>query len=116
MLLPILYQPNFRWMTNSSHSASLQFMDNVAASVAVALAELDRHESALAASRNETLATITSLDTLTRLEGNLAGWQGILVEMADKVRIAQDELAVLDTDLKRWLDAFAAARKHLQAV
>jgi hypothetical protein len=91
-------------------------MDDVAASVAAALADLDRHESALGASRTETPAATTSLETLTRLEGNLAGWQGILVEMADKVRTAQEELAVLDADLKRWLDAFAAARKHLQAV
>jgi hypothetical protein len=102
-------------MTNPSHSPSLQFMDDVAASVAAAVAELDHHESALAASRTPRGET-ASLDALSRLEGNLAGWQGILVEMADKVRVAQDELAVLDTDLKRWLDAFAAARKHLQAV
>ena len=34
--------------------------------------------------------------------------------MADRVRAAQDELAALDTDLRRSLDAFAAARKHLQ--
>jgi hypothetical protein len=104
-------------MTNPSHSPSLQFMDDVAASVAAALAELDRHESVLAGSRTLTpRGDKASLDALSRLEGNLAGWQGILVEMADKVRVAQDELAVLDTDLKRWLDAFAAARKHLQAV
>jgi hypothetical protein len=104
-------------MTNPSHSPSLQFMDDVAVSVAAALVELDRHESSFAAGRSETPAIGTvSLDALARLEGNLAGWQGILVEMADKVRIAQDELAVLDTDLKRWLVAFAAARKHLQTV
>ena len=93
------------------------FMDDVAASVAAALAELDRHESGFAGARMETPADGTaSLDALGRLEGNLAGWQGILVEMADKVRVAQDELAVLDSDLRRWLDGFAAARKHLQAV
>jgi hypothetical protein len=103
-------------MTKSSHSPSLQFMDDVAGSVAAALAELDRHESALGASRTESPAATTSLDNLTRLEGSLAGWQGILVEMADKVRTAQDELALLDADLNRWLDALTAARKHLQAV
>ena len=92
-------------------------MDDVAASVAAALAELDRHESRFTAPPTETPANGTAAqDALVRLEGNLAGWQGILVEMADRVRVAQDELGVLDTDLKRWLDAFAAARKHLQAV
>ena len=34
--------------------------------------------------------------------------------MADQVRAAQDELAGLDADLRRSLDAFATARKHLQ--
>ena len=40
----------------------------------------------------------------------------ILADVAEKVREAQDDLTGLDTDLKRSLDAFAAARKHLQTV
>ena len=96
-------------------SLSAEFLTGVADSVRAALAALDRHE-----------ATLVELPTagpdreqawtgpLSRLEENLTGWQAILGDMADRVRASQDDLAALDADLKRSLDAFAAARKHLQ--
>jgi hypothetical protein len=89
----------------------------VLASVRTALATLDRHDSALAESPRPSLdRDRTWAAALGRLEGNLDGWQGILGEMADKVSAAQDDLAALDADLKRSLDAFAAARKHFQGI
>jgi hypothetical protein len=97
-------------------SPSAEFLDTVAMSVRDALAALDRHEAPLddppdrAGGREQTYA-----GSLGRLEENLAGWQAILGDMAERVRAAQDELAGLDTDLRRSLDAFATARKHLQS-
>ena len=102
-------------MTEPSPPPSAAFLDGVAASVRDALAGLDRHDAALAGlpapapDREQAWA-----EALGRLEGNLAGWQGIVGEMAERVRSAQDELSALDADLRRSLDAFAAARKHLQ--
>lgn len=102
-------------MAEAFPSQSAEFLDGVLASVRNTLAALDRHDSALAElpalspDRERTWAA-----ALGRLEGNLDGWQGILGEMSEKVRAAQDDLAALDSDLKRSLDAFAAARKHLQ--
>ena len=96
-------------------SPSAEFLDSVAGSVRDALAALDRHEATLAdlpapaADRQQTYA-----GALGRLEESLAGWQAILGDMAERVRTAQDELAGLDADLRRSLDAFATARKHLQ--
>src|SRR5262245_28880096 len=59
------------WMTSPSHSPSLQFMDDVAASVTAALAELDRHEARFTAPRTETPAHGTAAQgALARLEGN----------------------------------------------
>jgi hypothetical protein len=102
-------------MTEPTHPPSAHIVDDVAASVAAALADLDRHESvqtaALSASdRSERVAA----EAIRRLEHNLSAWQGILSEIADTVRSAHDDLAVLDMDLKGALDAFAVARKHLQ--
>jgi hypothetical protein len=93
---------------------SAEFLDGVLDSVRDALAALDGHElgqadPAVTSDRDRAWAA-----ALSRLEGNLDGWQGMLGEMADKVRAAQEDLAALDADLKRSLDAFAAARKHLQ--
>jgi hypothetical protein len=93
---------------------SAEFLDDVVASVRDALADLDRHDASLAdlppaAAREQAWA-----GPLGRLEENLSGWQAILGDMAERVRAAQDDLSGLDADLKRSLDAFAAARKHLQ--
>lgn len=96
-------------------SPSAEFLDTVSASVRDALAALDRHESALGELPAPTADTDrASAGALGRLEENLAGWQAILGDMAEKVRAAQDDLATLDADLRRSLDAFATARKHLQ--
>ena len=93
---------------------SAEFLDGVLTSVRDALAALERDEAgeldaAVGQDRERAWAA-----ALGRLEGNLDGWQGILGEMAEKVRTAQDDLASLEADLKRSLDAFSAARKHLQ--
>jgi uncharacterized protein YukE len=96
-------------------SPSAEFLDTVAASVRDALAALDRHEASLselsspAGDQEQTYSA-----ALGRLEENLTGWQAMLGDMAERVRAAQDDLAALDGDLRRSLDAFAAARKHLQ--
>jgi hypothetical protein len=50
-----------------------------------------------------------------RLEENLTGWQTILGDMADRVRVANEDLAALDADLNRALTSFATARKYLQS-
>jgi len=95
-------------------SPSAEFLDDVSASVREALAELDRHEASLAdvpAAQNGDQAYAGALG---RLEENLAGWQTMLGDMAERVRTTQDELASLDADLKQSLDAFAAARKYLE--
>ena len=96
-------------------SPSTEFLDAVATSVRDALAALDQHEARLLSGptsggerQNEYAGA------LSRLEQNLIGWQSILGDMAERVRAAQDDLASLDADLRRSLDAFATARKHLQ--
>jgi hypothetical protein len=93
---------------------SAQFLHGVAVGVRDALAALDRQEAAL----DESFATPTPhqswAESLGRLEDTLTGWQGILGDVAERVRAAQDDLAALDADLKRSLNAFATARKHLQ--
>jgi hypothetical protein len=96
-------------------ATSADFLDGVVASVRYALAALDREDADCAEppadwpDRNRAMAS-----ALDRLESNLAGWQAILGTMADEVRASQDDLATLDADLRRSLDAFAALRKHLQ--
>ena len=95
-------------------SPSADFLDTVAASVRDALAALDRHESSLAAADPPADRQQTYAGALGRLEEDLAGWQAILGDMAERVRATQDELTGLDADLRRSLDAFATARKHLQ--
>ena len=96
-------------------SPSAEFLDTVAASVRDALAALDRHEAAVAEPPAPGDGQQAHLRVLGRLEENLSGWQAILGDMAERVRAAQDDLAALDADLRRSLDAFAAARKHLQS-
>jgi len=91
---------------------SAEFLDTVAASVRDALAALDRHEAALP--EPPAVGGQARAAALGRLEEILASWQTILGDMAERVRAAQDDLAALDADLRRSLDAFAAARKHLQ--
>jgi hypothetical protein len=103
-------------MSETVESPSARFVDEVAASVRDALAALERHETALTispelAANRETIWA----DALGRLEENLGGWQTILADMADRVRVAQDDLTNLDADLKSSLDAFAMARKYLQS-
>jgi len=94
-------------------SPSAEFLDTVTASVRDALAALERHEESLPESPVPAGGQ-THAGALGRLEESLTGWQAILGDMAERVRAAQDELAALDADLRRSLDAFAAARKHLQ--
>jgi hypothetical protein len=94
-------------------SPSAEFLDTVAASVRDALAAVDRHEAALDEEPVPSGGQAHGV-ALGRLEQNLSGWQVILGDMAERVRAAQDDLAALDADLRRSLDAFAAARKHLQ--
>jgi hypothetical protein len=93
---------------------SAEFLNGVLATVRDALAALDRQEQGhgdAGVTRDRERAWATALG---RLEGNLDGWQGMLGEMAESVRAAQDDLVALDADLRRALNAFAAARKHLQ--
>jgi hypothetical protein len=94
-------------------STTTEFLDSVAAALRDALAALDARE-ATTLSQTETDRQPDWADTLSRLEGNLSGWEGILGNMADQVRAAQDDLALLDADLRRSLDTFSVARKHLQ--
>jgi hypothetical protein len=102
-------------MAEHSHSQSGEFLDGVLADVRAALAALDDREAALPdATPDGPESGAARAAALGRLEVNLDGWQGILGEMAEKVHAAHEELAALDADLKRSLDAFAAARKHLQ--
>jgi hypothetical protein len=98
-------------MTKASQSPSSRFVDEVAASVRAALAELDRSESAV---RSHHCGERFTDDVRERLEGNLSDWQQILSSAAETVRATQDGLTALETELKQSLAAFAAARKHLQ--
>ena len=98
----------------SEFPRSAEFLDGVLASVRDALAALDRHDTGQTGLTSDPSRERTWATALGRLEGNLDGWEGMLGEMAEKVRSAQDDLTALDADLKRSLDAFAAARKHLQ--
>jgi hypothetical protein len=93
---------------------SAEFLDEVAASVRDTLAALEQHEASLAGPAPTTGRDQADPAALGRLEESLSGWQAILGDMAERVRAAQDDLAALDADLRRSLDAFAAARKHLQ--
>ena len=100
-------------MTQSPPSPSAAVLDEGEASVRAALADLDRRAA------SEPLGDVASRapawqTTLTQLEGNLSGWQGILGDVSDRVRAAHDDLAVLDADLNQSLAAFSAARKYLQ--
>lgn len=96
-------------------SPSTEFLNDVEQAVRDALTALDRNEALLL---NQASTAPQAEKTwglaLNRLEENLAGWRSILGDMADHVRTAQEDLTGLDSDLKRSLDAFAAARKHLQ--
>ena len=91
-----------------------QFLDGVAADLRAALADLDRREAALGDPASAADSARACASALDRLEGSLSGWQGMLGDMAERVRAAQDDLTTLDADLKRSLAAFAAARKYLQ--
>ncbi|HKB00658.1 MAG TPA: hypothetical protein VKD90_00500 [Gemmataceae bacterium] len=103
-------------MIEQCESTSVQFLTEVEAGVRAALADLDRHAAAFAERPVSSAPERAWNDALQRLEGNLTGWQSILADVAEQVRESQDDLTGLDTDLKRSLDAFAAARKHLQTV
>jgi hypothetical protein len=103
-------------MTGLLHPPSARFLEEVEAGVRDALADLDRHAAAFAERPVSSAPERAWHDALERLEGNLHGWQSILAQVAERVREAQGDLTGLDSDLKRSLDAFAAARKHLQAV
>lgn len=100
-------------MNEATNSATLAFLDDVEASLQHALATL-------AVPSDEPVMAPPGApdwsDSLTRLEGNLSGWQALLGEMSNKVQATQTELTLLDNDLKRSLVAFAMARKHLQGV
>lgn len=102
-------------MTESPLSPSAGFVAAVETAVRTALDDLTRHESAFAqsvppaADREHGWAA-----AVNRLEENLTGWQALLGGMADRARVAHEDLAGLDADLNRALDAFTAARKHLQ--
>jgi hypothetical protein len=103
-------------MSATAESPSLRFLDEVAASVRDALIALERHEATLAISPNLAVKRdAVWADALGRLEENLGGWQTILADMAERVRVAQDDLTSLDADLKSSLDAFATARKYLHS-
>ncbi|HEX3148537.1 MAG TPA: hypothetical protein VHR66_10665 [Gemmataceae bacterium] len=96
-------------------SPSTEFLDEVQRSVREALAALDRDDALLASDHvTASSAEKSCAAALNRLEDNLVGWRAILDDMALRVRSAQEDLSGLDTDLKRSLDTFATARKHLQ--
>ena len=102
-------------MSENTQSPSTRFVDEAIASVRSAIEFLDRHEAALTISPEVTTHREAVWATaLGRLEENLGGWQTILADMSDRVRIAQDDLTSLDGDLKSSLDVFAATRKYLQ--
>jgi hypothetical protein len=102
-------------MTQLSPSDSNGFLDQVLGAVHSTLNTLDRHENTLgefpriAADRDALWSS-----AVNRLQNNLHGWQTILDAMAEKVRVAQEQLAGLDSDLNQALRSFATARKHLQ--
>ena len=100
-------------MSQFAHSPSLEFLNGVSKSLQFALNDLFHHEERLDAM----LVNPAKYEELVvrRLESNLSAWQSILAEMADKVRIAQDDLELLDADLRQALNSFTTARKHLQA-
>jgi hypothetical protein len=98
-------------MTKAPQSPSAHFVDEVAASVRAALADLDRRESAF---RADSFSERLPDRARGRLEGNLSDWQQFLSAAAESVRTTQDDLTALDAELKQSLAAFAAARKYLQ--
>jgi hypothetical protein len=100
-------------MTEAPLSPSAQFVAAVEASVRAALDALTRHESEFAATA-PAAREYRWHAVVDRLEGNLSGWQTILGDMADRVRVAHEDLAGLDADLNRALASFTAARKFLQ--
>jgi hypothetical protein len=100
-------------MTETLLSPSAQLVAAVEASVRAALDDLVRHESDFAATAPAAREHQWH-GVVDRLEGNLSGWQTILGDMADRVRVAHEDLAALDADLNRALASFAAARKFLQ--
>jgi|GEM_PF-5437783 len=102
-------------MTDIPQSPSARIVDDIAASAAAALAALERCPSLQSAvlvisAETERIAA----DAIGRVETRLVEWRGILSAIADTVRLEHDGLAALDSDLRQSLDAFAAARKHLQ--
>jgi len=102
-------------MTEAPQSPSASFVDEVAESVRFALAALDRREPAFRAdSSGRSVGEPPRVAALGRLEESLSGWQRILSGTSEIVRMTQDDLTALDSELKRSLAAFAAARKHLQ--
>jgi hypothetical protein len=94
---------------------SAEFIDGVGRSIQAALDSLFQHENAL----TELLPTSAEPEqnwsnAITRLETTVCEWQAILDTMGEQVRVAQEELTQLDSELNRSLGMFAAARKHLQ--
>ena len=100
-------------MTESPLSPSARFAAAVETAVRDALAALGRHEAAFA-DAVPPVADRGWAAAVGRLEENLSGWQTILGDMADRVRVAHEDLAALDADLNRALASFTAARKFLQ--
>lgn len=94
-------------------SPSLEFLNGVSKSLQIALNDLFHHEERL----DSMLLNPAKYEELAvqRLENNLTAWQTILAGMADQVRLAQDDLELLDADLRQALNSFTTARKHLQA-
>ncbi len=95
---------------------STEFVDQVESELRSALDSLNRHQVEFEATTPVLGERDRAWDaTFGRLEGNLTEWQSLLGDMADRARLAQDELNALDVDLNQSLTAFAAARKYLQA-
>jgi hypothetical protein len=90
-------------------SNTLAFLDEVETSMRATLDAL-----VIPSDEPITITTPNWNPSLVQLESNLNGWQALLEEMAVKVQETQTELTALDADLKRSLDTFTTARKHLQ--
>jgi hypothetical protein len=102
-------------MTETAPSPSARFVAAVEAAVRDALTDLNRQEAEFAQSIPAAAERESGwVAAVNRLEGNLSGWQTILGDMADRVRVAQEDLAALDADLNRALASFATARKYLE--
>ena len=101
-------------MTETPLSPSARFVAAVETTVRATLDDLNRHESEFVRAVEPAHREHGWNTAVDRLEGNLSGWQTILGDMADRVRVAHEDLAALDADLNRALASFTAARKFLQ--